>query len=221
MPITTYDYSANEYRTWAEGCVVSVFTNTSFQIMSDVWGTAVQARVWDRTDKRLYVTTVRVYDGPSDGRETGCHAEVDATEEVWEEIRASMLKDEIACIAGTRKDYNARISKGDTVTVTRGRTNKGTTGKVVVEIYRDYKMGWKTSTQLKYGIATSEVKVRVPAANGRVYENYRDVVWVWAQNCDLTSPKPVDMEEVIKDATAKVDETIRRMRGAEAVRRCA
>jgi hypothetical protein len=57
-------------------------------------------------------------------------------------------------------------------------------------------MGYRSTVEDKLGIATSEVKIKVPAANGRVYDNYRDVVWVWARNCELVEVPEIDLESV-------------------------
>jgi hypothetical protein len=70
------------------------------------------------------------------------------------------------------------------------------TGKVVVQIQRAYGMGWKSEMRTKVGIATSEEKIMVPAANGKVYENYKDITWAWVMNCELVEVPEIDMESV-------------------------
>jgi hypothetical protein len=61
-------------------------------------------------------------------------------------------------------------------------------------------MGYRSTVEDKLGIATSEVKVKVPGRNGQVYDSYRDIVWVWARNCELVEVPAIDLESVRKVA---------------------
>ena len=67
---------------------------------------------------------------------------------------------------------------------------------MVASITRPYGMGYRAPLRDKLGIATSDEKIKVAAKNGKVYENYKDVVWVWAQNCELLSVPEVDLSQV-------------------------
>ena len=52
-------------------------------------------------------------------------------------------------------------------------------------------MGYRSSLECKLGIATSEVMVDKRVGN-KVYKNYRDIVWAWARNCELTAVPSID-----------------------------
>jgi hypothetical protein len=55
----------------------------------------------------------------------------------------------------------------------------------------------------KVGIATSDEKVQVAASNGRVYENYKDVTWAWAMNCELVEVPEIDLQSAKERARDK------------------
>ena len=95
--------------------------------------------------------------------------------------------------------------KGSVVKVVSGRTAKGVEGPVVVVIQRPYGMGYRANMENKFAIATSDVMVDFAAKNGKVYKNHRDVVWVWARNCELVNIPEIDMADVearAKEATS-------------------
>ena len=179
----------SEKVTIAVGATLSVRTG-SIQVMSDIWETTKFATYWDdqagMINEKPYVE----------------QAEVDATPEVLEKVKAYLFKDAFNIAKLQAMNYAAAIYKGSVVKVVNGRTAKGTVGKVVAMIQRPYQMGWKSTTQTKYGIATSEEKIKVAAANGKVYENYKDMVWVWARNCELENVPEIDLEEVKERAAA-------------------
>ena len=80
---------------------------------------------------------------------------------------------------------------------------------------KPYQTGYRANLELKLGIATSDVKVKVAAANGKIYDNYRDMVWVWARNCDLVEVPEINLEEV-KERAANATEWIVRSYKAKA-----
>jgi hypothetical protein len=94
------------------------------------------------------------------------------------------------------KHVNNVTIKDRVVKIVRGRTNKGTVGRTVVVITRPYRMGYKSIMKVKLGIATSPVMIDVTMPNGRVFKNHRDMVWVWAQNCEVEVPDAIDIEKI-------------------------
>lgn len=101
--------------------------------------------------------------------------------------------------------------RGRTVAVTRGRKHKGKTGTVVVVMEAPYRAGYRTSIRHKLGVALSDRKVTVMRA-GREFENYADMVWVWAHNCSVVNPKvpqPADFEQQANEAA---DTAVRKLR---------
>jgi hypothetical protein len=62
-------------------------------------------------------------------------------------------------------------------------------------------MGYRSAMMHKLGIATSPRKVMVAGKYGKTFENYADMIWVWAKNCEVEKPEPVDMNLVESEAT--------------------
>jgi hypothetical protein len=96
--------------------------------------------------------------------------------------------------------YEAKIpTKGRMVKVTRGKTAKGTEGKVVVAIERLYGMGWRSSLEMKLGIALDNEMTTYVAKNGKTYPTHKNMIWVWARNCEVVNPE-VNIHEVEEHA---------------------
>jgi hypothetical protein len=173
--------------TFAEGKTLRVWQG-SVQVMSDVWEMSMFAEYWDDTTQSVqtedWITSAKV-DAPPD---------VVAKAEDW--LYARSYDAAFQRQKAVEEQEARRIVKEAQVRVVSGRTGKGTEGKVVVVLQRPYGMGYRSTVEDKLGIATSEVKIKVPAANGRVYDNYRDVVWVWARNCELVEVPEIDLESV-------------------------
>lgn len=79
--------------------------------------------------------------------------------------------------------------KGRIVKVVSGRTAKGTVGKVVARTEKVYGMGYRSSLQYKLAIALDDEMVDYHHPNGKVYKNYKNLVWVWALNCEVVNPE--------------------------------
>jgi hypothetical protein len=209
MSVEVYNYQSKEYQLVGVGATLKVWRDSSYRIMSDVWGAADMATYWDAVEKRPKTVCVNVYDYQSAYSEKPRLAEVDATPEVKEEYRKYLIGLAFSDLLDKIKADNAKPVKGSKVKVISGRTAKGTEGIVAVSIERPYGMGYRSVLATKLGIATSDVKVKVAAANGKVYENYRDIVWVWARNVLRTDIASVNEDEVLKLATEKVDATLK------------
>ena len=176
--------------TIAEGATLKVWRD-SIQVMSDVWEMGTLATYWDEALGRIQtIQWVKT-------------AAVDATPEVLAKVKSYLYQLELERALAQAKKEAARIVKGSKVKVVKGRQGKGTVGKVVVAIERPYQMGWKSSMATKLGIATSDEKVEVAAANGRVYENYKDVTWSWAMNCELVEVPEIDLQSAQESARVK------------------
>jgi hypothetical protein len=178
--------------TIAEGATLKVW-QASIQTMSDVWEMTTYATYWDEAQARLqtvpWVTK----------------ATVDATPEVLEKVKGFLYSRAYEEALLRAEDEVQTIGKGAIVKVTKGRQGKGTVGKVVIDIMRPYQMGWQSVQSRKLGIATSDVTVKVAAANGKVYDNYKDVTWAWARNCQLVEVPEVDLQSVKESARAKAE----------------
>ena len=178
--------------TIAEGATLKVWRD-SIQVMSDVWEMGTLATYWD--DALGCVQTVQWV-------KVGT---VDATPEVLEKVKGFLYSRAYGLVLEQAENDARVIRKDSIVKVTKGRQGKGTVGKVVVTIERPYQMGWKSTMATKLGIATSDAKVKVAAANGKVYENYKDVTWAWVMNCELVEVPKVDLQSVKESARVKAE----------------
>jgi hypothetical protein len=168
--------------TLGEGATLKTWTGT-VQVMSDIWEATTFACYWDEAEG--LVKTV----------EWVKTATVDATPEVLEKVKEYLYQKELRWAINEAQKEAARIGKDSLVKVVKGRQGKGTIGKVVVTMERPYQMGWRSSVATKVGIATSDEKVKVAGRNGKVYENYKDVTWAWAMNCELVEVPEIDLKE--------------------------
>lgn len=206
MSVELYNFESKEYEMVGVGATLKVWRDNSYRIMSDVWGSADMAIYWDAKEKRPKTVCVNVYDY---GNEKARHLEVDATPEVKEAYRNYLIGLKYSSLLEEAEAESVKPVKGCKVKVVSGRNAKGAEGIVAVSIERPYGMGYRSYMATKLGIATSDVKVKVAAANGKVYENYRDMIWVWAKNVARVEPAPIDKEEILKLATESVNATFK------------
>jgi hypothetical protein len=162
--------------------------------MSDVWDeypvlTSIDA------DGKLTKTVL-----PHQRSET-CDWAIDANDAAFERYRAAQyqfhLHDNTA--KATYDAVNPAVV-GRVVKVVRGRKDKGAIGKVIVVLERPYRMGFRSVMGKKLGVATSPRMVTVTGKYGKTFQNYADMIWVWAQNCELERPLPVDLDMCRRDA---------------------
>jgi hypothetical protein len=164
--------------------------NETVQIMSDVWDT--ETFLYSiRDDGTLSRDCVQYCEGNVEQPTY----EIDATEEAFELYRAAQeARQYETLVANTNAEYASPTHKGRIVKVTKGRnTPKGVVGKVIVILERPYGMGYRAVMRQKLGIATSPRMVDKVMPNGKVFQNHADMVWVWAHNCEVESPKTADL----------------------------
>jgi hypothetical protein len=115
---------------------------------------------------------------------------VDATSDVFDRIYnkeySRLFEREKSRIDDDAEDPAVR---GRIVKVVSGRTAKGTVGKVVARIERQYGMGYRSSLQYKLGIALDDEMVDFHHPSGKVFKNHKNMVWVWALNCEVVNPQ--------------------------------
>ena len=67
----------------------------------------------------------------------------------------------------------------------------------------------KTSLEMKLGIALDDEMTTYTAKNGKQYPTHKNIVWVWARNCDVVNPE-IDADYVktlaMRDAEREVAE---------------
>lgn len=158
------------------------------RVMSDEWEQTTFASYWDELTSSIKTTAYAM------------QAAVDVTEETKSAVSQFILKNAVKRATETEEEETKRVIKGSVVKVLKGRESVGATGMVVAIIERPYSAGYRSSMENKYGIALTEEKILVTAANGKTYENYKDVVWVWQRNCKLVTVPEVDTQKVFERA---------------------
>ena len=197
------DSNENRY----EGFVLAKVVDQSYRIMSDVWGTADFARVWDEATASPKMILVNVYDmNPESWRPV--QITVDATDEIREKYKQWMINREYENLLGNAEMAARQIEKGAIAKVVKGKNGKGTVGPVVVMMDATYGMGYRSSVEKKLAIATSDVKVKKALRSGKVAEVYQDVVWVWARNCQRVDVPQIDKDALLQTAQERVVRSI-------------
>jgi hypothetical protein len=158
------------------------------QVMSDEWASTTFASYWDELTGSIKTSAYAM------------QATVDVTEETKAAVSQFILKNAVKRATETEEEETKKVTKGSVVKVLKGRESVGATGMVVAIIERPYRAGYRSSMENKYGIALTEEKILVTAANGKTYENYKDVVWVWGRNCELVTVPEVDTQKVFERA---------------------
>lgn len=197
-----YDSQSN----W-EGAVLKVEHDRNYRIMSDVWGSADWATVWDAATSSPKQVLINVYDmqGP-DWKPV--QITVDATDEIREKYKQWLINVEFERLLGNATVQSKQIEKGAIAKVVKGKSGKGTIGKVVVVMDDSYGMGWKSVAMKKYAIATSDVKIKKPLRSGKVAEVYQDVVWAWACNVERVDIPQIDKAALLQLAQERVVRSI-------------
>jgi hypothetical protein len=133
---------------------------------------------------------------------------VDATDEIREKYKQYLINCEYQNLLDKAEAAARHIEKGAVAKVVRGKTGKGTIGKVVVQMIATYGMGYRASSEYKLAIATSDVKVKKPLRSGKVVEVYQDVVWVWQRNCERIDVAEINQHMLWLEAEKRVLRTI-------------
>lgn len=195
--VSTYENGQfnKSFKDFAEGTTIYVGSRST-QIMSDVWGTEYYALYWDEESNSVKHAHLDTYEWNRSNDGYGlATATVDATDKVWKKVEDFYINQFFVEYENKALREAQRIIKDSVVRVTSGRKGKGTVGKVAVILERAYGMGYRSSIENKLGIATSEVMVD-KIVNGKVYRNYRDIIWAWARNCALEVVPDIDRETV-------------------------
>lgn len=194
------DLNDNRY----EGAVLKKIHDSSYRIMSDVWGSADFALVWDEASNGPKHILVNVYDMQGADWKPA-QIVPDATDEVYAKYMNWLENREFDGLLQNAQAEAAKVEKGCIAKVVKGKTAQGTIGKVVVVMNATYGMGWRASNELKLAIATSDVKVKKPLHNGKIAEVYQDVVWVWARNVQRVDIAQIDQEALRVEAKKRAE----------------
>lgn len=203
------DSNENRY----EGFVLAKVVDQSYRIMSDVWGTADFARVWDEATAGPKMILVNVYDmNPESWRPV--QITVDATDEIREKYNLWQINLEFQRRVGIAESEALQIEKGCIAKVVKGKNGKGTVGKVVVQMQASYGMGYRASVENKLGIATSDVTFKKALPNGKVVDAHRDMVWVWQRNCERVDVAKIDKDAILEQVKAEAAKAVSAQRPA-------
>lgn len=73
-------------------------------------------------------------------------------------------------------------------------------------------MGYRGRYEWKLCVALDDSMVEVRAANGKIYNNYANVIWVWARNCQVETPQVnlVGMEKACTDKAQSAVNVVKR-----------
>ena len=188
-------------------------TYETVQVMSDIW------------EQHLVLKSITPEGGVTSNYLAGGYGAderreyaIDATESAFQDFyvaqkarRLSQLQYDDATQANTaRKDKMVKVVGG------RDKTAKGKIGKVVVVKEMFYGMGYRGSMRNKLGIALDDTMVKRTLANGKTYDNYANMIWVWAHNVEVINPEqymasPSDImnnaEQYATDAVANLKRT--------------
>ena len=193
------DANNNRY----ENRVLSVELDKSYRVMSDVWSTADWALVWDDASNSPKRVLVNVYDMNPSGW-VASKITVDATDEVKSKYRQWKINLEVSRRIEDAEYEAKQIQKGCIAKVVKGKTGKGTVGKVVVVMKANYGMGWRSSVETKLGIATSDVTFKKALPNGKVVDAHKDMVWVWARNAVRVDVGTVDRDAIRREVESRI-----------------
>ena len=198
-----------DYKTMAKETVIVGVGTTPFtqskceQIMSDVWEYITRAHYWDSETRRLESVCL------NENTEFVIDGNFDAIKEDF--LAATYERSLPYHLAKAKNEALNPAVKGLTVKVTRGKTSKGVQGKVVVVIERPYSMGWKTSLENKLGIALDDEMTTYTAKNGKQYPTHKNIVWVWARNCEVVNPE-IDTERAKSLAMGDAERAVASMK---------
>lgn len=182
------------YGTDAAGKCVPVYEPTTVGVGTTAFVRAeteqVMSDVWEQITRIYYFNDAgglsSVYAGEKDLTHT-LDADYDAgLKALWQYTYTNALAGHRA-----RAEENARTpQKGDTVKVVRGRTAKGTVGKIVVMKEMLYNAGWQKRWAWKVAVAVDDAMKDWVSPQGKTYSVYANVVWVWLFNCEVLNPTP-------------------------------
>lgn len=172
------------------------------RIMSDVWDYVTRVYYWEGGSLR------NVYLGE------GVEYTIDADmESISKEIYQTQYQQSLDFARQKVEEEAMNPSvRGNIVEVVRGRMHRGKSGKVVVIKEMPYNAGYRSYMMDKLGVALDDEMGTYVAKNGKSYPTHKNMIWVWAKNCEVKNPV-MDYEgtvQIAKDrAQGVVDEYVR------------
>lgn len=131
-------------------------------------------------------------------------ATLDADDAAFERYRTRQYQYHCKKLESDAIYRTSQPAKGKTVKVVRGKSGKGLVGKVFAAFESSYGMGYRSSQELKLGIALDDTKHMIER-NGRMVEAYANIVWVWARNVEVVDRAPIDRADIERRARELAD----------------
>lgn len=154
----------------------------SEQIMSDIWEYVTKAFYWDTESKIIREKWL----------DNDVVVEVDADyDAILPEIEKIQFEKFLQHEIASEKDKSLLPDvHGREVRVVKGRDKdaKGKVGKVVVVKAMEYNMGYRGVLTNKLGIALDDEMGTYVGKNGKTYPCHKNMIWVWAHNCEVVDP---------------------------------
>ena len=168
---------------WSRECV---------QVMSDIWENQIHVVVWDeaaQAPKTIVDPTSKV---------------VDATDEVIKKYIAwrskVVFESRYEMLLAQAQSEAAKVKIGSTVKVLSGRKRVGEGPFVVFHLMEKmYQMGYKSQPAMMAGVALDDKKSMKPGKNGKMYNSYDNVDWIWVRNLEVTNRDELE-KPLIEDA---------------------
>lgn len=195
----TYDYVTHVV---GEGSTMFV-KSESERVMSDVWEYIERVYYMDENGTISSVCT--------DSRD--CEYTIDADYDAALAKYRKVVFDRELQVARRDAEDSAAVTavKGQIVKVSRGRTAQGTVGKVVVIKEMMYNAGWRGRPANKLAIALDDEMTTWISPSGKSFPVHKNIVWVWAFNCEVVDPTP-DYSDTVRRANSAADLAVNRLR---------
>lgn len=180
------------------GIILVVEKNKSYQYMSDDWTSSDHIVYWDFEAGRPKREVINVgYPGAQ--KKDFWDITVDATREVVNLYTEYLINYFSKEYEQAEKRRFEEPNKGDVVTVVAGKYSKGVTGKIVAQIYADYRTGYHTKQERKFAIALDDEMFEKKVGT-RTFMNYKNVAWVWARNVKKVEQFVLNQVEMLENA---------------------
>ena len=181
------------------GVGTTLFTQSnSERVMSDIWEWITSVYYWDPATGSVKSMWL--------GEETKYTIDCDFAT-IADEVRRAFYLRHLKYYTEKAERAAEIPDKGRTVKVVRGKTANGVEGKVVVAIERPYQMGYRTNLEMKLGVALDDEMTTYVAKNGKTYPTHKNMVWVWARNCEVVNPE-IDVTKVERRAMCDTDREV-------------
>jgi hypothetical protein len=190
-----WDWQSQKYNEKIVGVGTTLYVRSeSERVMSDVWDYVTRVYYWDTDESKIRSVFV----------DENVEYTFDAN---MEELLLKIYEDNymhFLDIERRNAEADAMVTnvRGRFVQVTRGRSHKGQKGKVVVAKQMAYNAGYRSYMTDKLGIALDDEMGTYVAKNGKTYPTHKNMIWAWAQNCEVIAPEP-DYEKTVAVAAKR------------------